>query len=126
MARAARGLLRPAARSFASQADFRRALLTELRRDDPLLAIGARRLRRVLLDARAVRFEIAYTERADPRPLSECPVCGEAVRPIRNRTLFGESVTLGYRCPRCAYWTHLKRRVPTRYFVARATARRSG
>ena len=126
MTRAARALLRPAARSFPSQAEFRRALLAELRRDDPLLAIGARRLRRLLLDARAVRLEITYTERVDRRPLVECPVCGEAVRPIRNRTLVGDSVTLGYRCPRCGYWTHLKRRVPTRYFVARATARRSG
>lgn len=126
MARAARALLRPAARSFASQAEFRRALVLELRREDPLLAIGSRRLRRLLLDARAVRFEISYAERVDPRPLARCPVCGEAVTPIRNRTLEGDAVILGYRCPRCAYWTHLKRRVPTRYFVARATARRSG
>jgi DNA-directed RNA polymerase subunit RPC12/RpoP len=124
--RAARALLRPAARSFSSQAEFRRALLGELRRDDPLLAIGARRLRRLLLDAHAVRLEVSYTERADRRPLASCPVCGEPVRPIRNRTLLGDSVTLGYRCPRCSYWTHLKRRVPTRYFVARATVRRSG
>ncbi|MCI4336866.1 MAG: hypothetical protein L3K17_06700, partial [Thermoplasmata archaeon] len=126
VAAAARSLLRPAARTFGSQAQFRQALLRELRRDDPALAIGARRLRRLLLDARAVRFEITYREQANRKPLEQCPVCGESLDPIRNQTLSGGVVTLGHRCRRCGYWTHLKRRVPTRYFVGRATARRSG
>jgi len=31
----------------------------------------------------------------------------------------GGTVTLGYRCERCKYWTGLKRRVPTRYIFTR-------
>jgi hypothetical protein len=118
--------MRPAARAFDSQAQFRRALLKVLRREDPALTIGAQRLRRLLLDAHAVRFHITYRERADEGPLDRCPVCGDPLEPIRNQTLFGERVTLGHRCRRCGYWTHLKRRVPTRYSVSRApTGRRS-
>jgi hypothetical protein len=107
-------------RPYASQAELRRALLPLLRREDPLLAIGGRRMRRLLIGSGRVRVRVRYSERADRPPLAWCPVCGADVRPIRNRTLIGESVTMGYRCSRCAYWTHLRRRVPVRYAFAPA------
>ena len=34
-------------------------------------------------------------------------------------TVFGGTVTLGYRCSRCGYWTGLRKRVPTRYVFTR-------
>ena len=125
---AARRLLASGRTLYESQAAFRRALLGELRATDPLAGLGARRLRRLLLEAGAVRLRILYTERNDRRPLARCPVCGDSLHAIRNRTLFGDRVTLGYRCHRCGYWTHLKRRVPRRYAISarRPTARRSG
>jgi hypothetical protein len=111
---ALRALVRPA-RPFASQAALRRALLPLLRKKDPLFAIGGRRMRALLLEVPGLRLRVRYAERPTRRPLARCPVCGGSVRPIRNQTLLGDEVTLGYRCGRCAYWTHLKRRVPVRY-----------
>ena len=124
----ARRLLRSGRTLYDSQAEFLRALTRELRADDPLASIGARRLRRLLIEAGAVRFRVRYTVRADRHPLTRCPVCGESLRPIVNATLLGDRVTLGYRCRRCEYWTHLKRRVPRRYAVlaGRTRAPRSG
>lgn len=102
---------------YPSQEAFLLAVRRELRALDAGSRIGARRLRRVLLDAGRLRLRIAYSERVDRRPLPWCPVCVDALRPVVNQTLEGDRVTLGYRCRRCGYWTHLNRRVPIRYSV---------
>lgn len=102
-----------------SQAALRRALLPGLRSRDPLFVLGGVRMRQILLDAAGVRVDVRYAERASRRPLQRCPVCHAGLRPIRNRTLEGDHVTLGYRCTRCGYWTHLRRRVPVRYRFVR-------
>jgi len=118
--RAARRVVRGGKASFSSQASFRAAVLSQLRRDEPLATVGGRRLRRLLVDLPGVRMHVRYTERHDLRPLEHCPVCGSELVPIRNRTLTGETVTLGYRCARCEYWTHAARRVPVRYTFTQA------
>ncbi|MGC2289551.1 MAG: hypothetical protein WA688_06815 [Thermoplasmata archaeon] len=102
-----------------SQAGLRRALLPSLAAQDPLFVLGGWRLRKFLLDSAGVRVDVRYAERPTRRPLQRCPVCWSAVRPIRNRTLEGDRVTLGYRCTHCTYWTHLRRRVPVRYRFVR-------
>ena len=68
---------------------------------------------------RAVRLLVHYTERPDLHPLLACPVCGSVLKPVKNRTLTGESVVLGQECTRCDYWTHRQRRVPVRYSFSR-------
>lgn len=118
--RAARRLVRGGKAAYVSQAQFRAALLTSLRREEPLAVIGGRRLRRLLLDLPGVRVTVRYTEREHAPPLTSCPVCGSALKPIRNRTLGGDSVVLGQRCTRCDYWTHRTRRVPVRYLISSA------
>lgn len=105
-----------------SQAALRRALLPGLRSRDPLFVLGGVRMRQILLEADGVRVDVRYAERPSRRPLQRCPVCHAALRPIRNRTLEGDRVTLGYRCTRCGYWTHLRRRVPVRYRFVRVGA----
>jgi len=118
--RAARRVVRGGKASFPSQAAFRAALLALLRRDEPLASIGGGRLRRLLVDVPGVRMHVRYTEHHDLRPLDRCPVCSSELVPIRNRTLTGETVALGQRCQRCAYWTHSARRVPVRYSFSQA------
>jgi len=118
--RAARRLVRGSKAAFGSQAEFRAALLTSLRREEPLAAISGRRLRRLLIALPGVRLSVHYTERPPGAPLTACPVCGSPLKPIRNQTLGGESVVLGQRCTRCDYWTHRARRVPVRYLISSA------
>ena len=118
--RAARRLVRGGKAAFGSQAKFRHALIASLRREEPLAAIGGRRLRRLLLDLPGVRMTVRYTERAQAGVLTSCPVCGSELKPIRNRTLGGDSIVLGQRCTRCDYWTHRTRRVPVRYLISSA------
>lgn len=117
--RVARRVVRGGRAYFPSQAAFREALLSQMRRDEPLATIGGRRLRRLLVGVPGLRIGVRYSERPARGPLSECPVCGSPLAPIRNRTLTDETVVLGQRCTRCDYWTHRTRRVPVRYTFSR-------
>jgi len=118
--RLARRVVRGGRATYASQASFRSALLELIRRDEPLAVLGGARLRRLLIDVPGVRIGVHYTERHDGKSPTVCPVCGSPLRPIHNRTLTGDSVVLGQRCTRCAYWTHGERRVPVRYTFSQA------
>ena len=118
--RAARRVVRGGKASFSSQAEFRKALLKQLRRDEPLAVLGGLRLRRLLIDVPGVRMSVRFTERPMSRPLVACPVCASPLVPIHNRTLTGGTVVLGQRCTRCDYWTHGVRRVPVRYLFSEA------
>lgn len=113
--RAAEAVLARARGPVPSQGALLRAVGPVLRAEDPLFALGGRRLRAVLLAVPTVRVAVEFAERPSRRPLTACPVCRGPLVPIRNSTLLGDRVTLGHRCPRCGYWTHLKRRVPVRY-----------
>lgn len=113
--RAARRALARSGRSFSSQAALRRHLLKLLREEEPLFSLGGKRMRRLLVSEPGIHLKVRYAERPSRRPLSRCPVCGSSLAAIRNRTLLEDRVTLGYRCTKCGYWTHLKRRVPVRY-----------
>lgn len=107
-----------------SQAELARAVAPRLRDDLPQAALGGRRLRRILLATPGVRVDVMYAERGTGPLPTVCPVCGQALTPIRNSTLDGPRVELGARCRSCGYWTHRKRRVPVRYsFRAVSVAR---
>ncbi len=116
--RAARRLVRGSKATFGSQQEFTAAVTRYLRHEDPLAVVGGRRLRRLLIGVPGIRLTVHYTEHEGADPLTECPVCGSALRPIRNMTLGGEAVVLGQRCTRCDYWTHRSRRVPARYRIS--------
>lgn len=118
--RAARRVVRGSKASFPSQAEFLKALLKQIRREEPLAVLGGPRLRRLLIDVPGVRMTVRFTERYTRRPLVACPVCGSPLSPIHNRTLTGDTVVLGQRCTRCDYWTHAVRRVPVRYLFSEA------
>ena len=81
--------------------------------------VGEPRLRLLAIDSGLVELEIHCRDTEEMRSLVKCPVCGERLKKVRNMTVFGGTVTLGYRCDRCKYWTGLKRRVPTRYVFTR-------
>jgi len=96
-----------------------KALVEKDLRGEEIFRVGGTRLRRIAIDSGLVDLEIRCRETQETKSLIRCPVCGERLRRVRNMTVFGGTVTLGYRCSRCHYWTGLKRRVPTRYVFTR-------
>ncbi len=118
--RAAVRAVRRHGNAFLSQREALAAIRELLRRDDPQLRLGARRLRRILLQSPGLYVRAEYAERTDRPYPSRCPVCGEPLRPIPNRTLEGGTVMAGLRCSACSYWTHRTVRIPRRYRIGRA------
>ena len=45
----------------------------------------------------------------------KCPVCKGKIKPIKNRTINGNSTTAGYRCPNCGYTSSRYLKSPARY-----------
>ena len=102
--------------------DSQRRLKQLVERDlkgDEKYRVGEPRLRVLAIESGLVNLEIRCRDTEEMRSLVRCPVCGERLKKVRNMTVFGGTVTLGYRCERCRYWTGLRRRVPTRYVFTR-------
>jgi hypothetical protein len=105
-----------------SETALLKSVRATLRKTDPKLTVGRRRLRLVCL--RSGKVEVtAFTRYSDERrAITRCPVCRGAIEPIKNKTVYDGSVTLGYRCQVCGYWTGIKRRIPTLYVYAKRGA----
>jgi hypothetical protein len=106
-------------RTMRSESALLRAVRERLRKADPKATVGRRRLRLVCLKSGKVEVTAFTRFSNERRAISRCPVCRGAIKPIRNRTVYDGSVTLGYRCLVCGYWTGIRRRIPTLYMYAR-------
>jgi len=98
-----------------SQRKLTQLVLKKLRSIEKDYTASEERIRRVAIDSGAAKIEIHCRESEEKSRYSRCPVCGSKMRRIRNETIFGGTVTLGYKCTRCPYWTGLQLRVPVRY-----------
>src|SRR5207247_1080131 len=96
-----------------------KALVEKDMKGDEKYRVGEPRLRVLAIESGLVNLEIRCRDTPEMRSLVKCPVCGERLKKVRNMTVYGGTVTLGYRCERCKYWTGLRRRVPTRYVFTR-------
>ena len=103
-------------RGINSLQKLRKLVLKELRNQDPEYTVSSERLRKIAVTASFIKTEIAARKGEKKKQLKgKCPVCGNKLEKTRNETIFGGSVTLGYKCEECPYWTTLKRRIPIRY-----------
>jgi len=100
---------------ISSQRKFAELVMRELRRHDPDYSVSEQRIRRLALASGLVSIDIRTRESDEKTAAGLCPVCGGRTERIRNLTVYGGTVTRGYRCRACGYWTGLKRRVPTLY-----------
>lgn len=101
-----------------SQGKLKRLVDRELKAED-VFHVGEQRLRRLAIESGLFELRIDTRETDERRSLTKCPVCGSRVRRVRNMTVFGGTVTLGYQCGTCGYATGLRRRVPVRYVFTR-------
>ncbi len=103
-------------RGVDSLTELKKLVLKQLKNMDPDYTVGHERLRRLAVRAPFIKTTIYATEGKEKRSLSgRCPVCGAKLEKTKNETVFGGTVTLGYKCKECPYWTTLKRRRPVRY-----------
>jgi|GEM_PF-215785 len=98
-----------------SQTELKALVQSELKAKDPAFSITNERLRRIALEKAGLQIEMQSRELEDGPALARCPVCKSPLKATKNDTIYGGTVTLGFKCTKCPYWTGIKRRVPTRY-----------
>lgn len=100
-----------------SQIELLSLVKEELKARDPDFAVTGERVRKVSMEKAGLTIEIQSREKDTGRgkAMSKCPVCGSPIKAMKNVTIYGGTVTLGFKCTKCPYWTGSKRRVPTRY-----------
>ncbi len=101
-----------------SQRKLTELVLTELHRHDSDYSVSEPRLRRLVIENDLANIDIKCRETEKKTVAGACPVCGGRTERIRNLTVYGGTVTSGYKCRTCGYWTGLKRRVPVLYIFS--------
>ncbi|PKK86591.1 MAG: hypothetical protein CVT48_00300 [Thermoplasmata archaeon HGW-Thermoplasmata-1] len=101
-----------------SQRKLSELVIERLRIRDGDFRLAGNRARRLAAQSDFVRLEIRARPGDPKRILRFCPVCGEKLKHLRNRTIWGGEVTIELKCPACPYWTGKRKRIPTRYFFS--------
>ncbi len=102
-------------RTVQSQTKLKTLITKELITKKKEFGVSGSRLRDIAINSNFVKLEI-YSREGDPRKLlAKCPVCGSALKRVKNLTIWGGEVTIELNCSNCGYWTGKKKRIPTRY-----------
>ena len=101
-----------------SQRKLTELVRKELKSLDPDFTIAEDRVRMMAINKGLAKISINARDTPAKTSSSTCPVCSKHMKHIKNLTVYGGSVDLGYRCSRCGYWTGLKSRRPTRYIFS--------
>ncbi len=87
----------------------------KIQETEHLYQVSDERIRRLAVSNHLVELELKYKESMRGKLPHKCPICGSLLKRIKNMTIDGGTVTLGYSCKTCRYWTGLKKNVPARY-----------
>ena len=101
-----------------TQAELARLILKELGKDKKFKLSGER-AKRIILDNELAVLDVEYKELSKTGTPRKCPVCMSKVKPLKNKTIFNGTVTLGFECVNCDYWSGLHRRIPSLYIFRR-------
>ncbi|MEM1513442.1 MAG: hypothetical protein QXW78_00160 [Candidatus Thermoplasmatota archaeon] len=99
-------------RSFNSLKDFRDKILNELKKIDENYTISLGRARSLI--ARSGFVKISIKNKKTDKKILKCPVCSGNLEKLKNLSLLGEKIVVGYRCKICGYKAK-KGEMPYRY-----------
>lgn len=89
-----------------------------LHQEDEAFRVSDERVRRLAVQKGLATVRVR-TGTTGEEPREACPVCGEALEEVRNRTLEGGETVVGVECPACPYSAGARHEVPLRYEFAR-------
>ena len=102
-----------------SQHLFREVVQKELGAMNPAYKIAPKRLRLLAIKSGYITVDIRTREEDRiSKKLASCPVCGSKLKKLKNKTIYGGKVTLGYLCGKCSYTTGRIYRRPVRYIFS--------
>ncbi len=99
-------------KSFNSLKYFRGKILNELKKIDEKYTISMGRARNII--ARCGFVGVSTKNKKSDKKVFKCPVCGGSLEKIKNLSLLGEKIVIGYRCKICGYKAK-KGEMPYRY-----------
>lgn len=102
-------------RTIPSQRKLKELVEKELKTKEKQFHVSEHRLRNIVLKSGLAGIEIHSREGDPDKILSRCPVCNNALKRVKNLTIWGGEVTIEFRCSNCGYWTGKKKRIPTLY-----------
>ena len=100
-------------KSFPSLVELRKNVIKELKKLNEKYTVSMRRVR--IIAARSGFVKLDIKTKASDRKLKYCPVCGGRLEKIKNYSLLGEEVVVGYKCKFCQYKSGSKKELPVRY-----------
>ncbi|MBI0582807.1 MAG: hypothetical protein ISF22_01120 [Methanomassiliicoccus sp.] len=101
--------------TIGSQRLFARFVQEKLRCLDKSYTATEERVRRIAIQNNLVTVEVETRDTGEKVKVGRCPVCDSRLRRVRNSTIYGGSVILGYRCTSCPYRMGTTKKVPTKY-----------
>ena len=101
--------------AIGSQRLFAHFVREKLRCIDKNYSVTEERVRRTAIQSGLVTVEVETRDTGIRVKGGRCPVCDSRMRKVRNSTLYGGSVILGYRCTSCPYKMGTTKRVPVKY-----------
>jgi transposase-like protein len=101
--------------AITSQRLFAHFVREKLRCLDKEYAITEERVRKIAIQSGLVSLDVETRDTGIRVKVGRCPVCNSRLRKVRNETIYGGSVILGYRCTSCPYAMGTTRKVPVKY-----------
>lgn len=98
-----------------SQRLLGRFVLDKLHCLDRNYTVTEERVRMLAIQSGLASVEVETRDTGIKVKGGRCPVCNSRMRRIRNSTIYGGSVILGYRCTSCAYKMGTTKRVAVKY-----------
>ena len=98
--------------SFSSLTKLRKEVITELKKMDKQFTVSLSRIRTIAAHSGFIKVEVK--KRYDINEHTVCPVCDSYLKPVKNWSLLGEKIVIGYKCERCNYKAR-KNEGPLRY-----------
>jgi len=109
--------------AISSQRLFALFVREKLRCIDKNYSVTDERVRMVAIQSGLVNVEVETRDTGIKVKGGRCPVCDSRMRKVRNSTIYGGSVILGYRCTSCPYKMGTTKRVPVKYTFRSALPR---
>lgn len=106
-------------RSVESQRRLKELVENELNQGDEEYRVSGPRIRKLAIVSGIADVEVHTRGNGKKWKGTKCPVCGTKLTESKNMTVYGDTVTIGYQCPRCTYCTGKDRRAPSRYVFSR-------
>lgn len=105
---------------FETQKSLLSEVRNRLKKIDPELSVGPKRLRKILYEMKFVKIKVKL-RKTKKRIKTKCPICGSPLKEWEVVNLRNEKVKIGYKCVKCGFKIRKEGYVPIKYSFVKVT-----